>query len=130
MQVEGRLPLELKLDVLVDLTDLHVHALHPRQDVDQQFHAVQEALSKIVLPPFAGTLKNENNTTVQYIHIKFQYCTVLKTGLVQMSETPKMWGLKMTGFKTFLQFTLSLDWFSIIKGSRLTKLFKICTVNV
>ena len=59
MQIEGRLPLELKLDVLVDLTDLQVHALHPRQDVDQQFGTVQEPLAKVVLPTFTGTLKKE-----------------------------------------------------------------------
>ena len=71
MQIEGRLPLELKLDVLVDLTDLQVHALHPRQDVDQQFGTVQEPLAKVVLPTFTGTLKEER-TVNHYFKIQWE----------------------------------------------------------
>ena len=77
MQVEGRLPLELKLDVLVDLTDLQVHALHPRQDVDQQFDAVQETLPKVVLPTFTGTLKKDKYRELLFYEIRKSQCCIL-----------------------------------------------------
>ena len=62
MEVEGGLPFELELDVLIDLPDLEVHALHPGQDVDEEGDAVKETFPQVVVPSSAGTLKrNESN---------------------------------------------------------------------
>ena len=59
MQVERRLPLELELDVLVDLTDLEVHALHPGQDLEKERNSVKKASTEVIVPTSAGALKTQ-----------------------------------------------------------------------
>ena len=57
MQVEGRLPFEFELDVLVDLSDLEIHALHPGQDLEQERDSVKEASPEVIVPTSTRTLK-------------------------------------------------------------------------